>query len=188
MSSRSQTLNAPTLVTVQNPESLKNFVLEYSIHAGSRRFNKDLVRIFPEIEDQIDRCLVIPVFLKCENEIVGIGSEIDKERDKKLIDFVEWGKLICQKLRDRGYWADLTDPCSGYPIFSNRGPSIYPDVQGAEHLLKYSIQNVGCCHILLHPRWGGKVYPGTLFTIAGVNDINQVISESVVDVNEHLSF
>lgn len=30
--------------------------------------------------------------------------------------FVGWGKEICQKLRDRGYWADLTDPCSGYPV------------------------------------------------------------------------
>ncbi|CAG8478206.1 13478_t:CDS:2 [Acaulospora colombiana] len=184
MSSRSQTLHAPTRITVKDPKSLKNFTLEYSIHSGSRRFNRDLASIFPEIADQVNKCLVIPVFLNCENDMVGTGSIIDKERDEKLENFVGWGKSICQGLRDRGYWADLTDPCSGYPIFSDRGPSIYPDVQGAESLLKYPTQNVGCCHILLHPRWGSKVYPGTLFTFASVIDVKQVIDGSAVDSDE----
>ncbi|RHZ80331.1 hypothetical protein Glove_137g126 [Diversispora epigaea] len=177
---RSQTLISPTLITVKNPQTGNDFILEYSIHAGSKRFNQELKNIFPDIKDILEKekCLVIPIFLKCENDMVGIGSEIDKEKDLKLNDFVEWGKLICQKLKDREYWADLTDPASGYPIFSNRGPSMYPDVNGAEQLLKYSIQNVGCCNILLHPKWGSKVYPGTLFSNANLDEIKQVINES----------
>ncbi|CAG8768628.1 14054_t:CDS:2, partial [Racocetra fulgida] len=95
----------------------------------------------------------------------GMGERIDKEKDEKLEDFIEWGKEICQKLRDLGYWSDLTDPASGYPMFSDPGPSTYPDVQGAEQLLKYDIYNAG------------KVYPGTLFTTANENCIKQIINE-----------
>ncbi|CAG8734779.1 25761_t:CDS:2 [Dentiscutata erythropus] len=175
---RSRTLIAPTLVTVKNPKTLCPFVLEYSIHIGSTRFNRELLNVFSQIVEP-DNFLVIPVFLKCQNDLVGIGERINREKDEKLEDFVEWGKAICQKLRGLGYWADLTDPASGYPIFSDPGPSTYPDVHGAEQLLKYDIYNAGCCHILLHPKWGSKVYPGTLFTTANENCIKQVINESI---------
>jgi hypothetical protein len=30
--------------------------------------------------------------------------------------FVEWGKGVCELLRKDGHWADLSDPCSGYPV------------------------------------------------------------------------
>ncbi|CAG8802947.1 21314_t:CDS:2, partial [Cetraspora pellucida] len=151
-----RTLAAPTLVTVRNPKTLCPIVLEYSIHAGPNKFNRELKNVFPQIAEP-DKCL-----------------------------FVEWGKEVCQKLRDLGYWSDLTDPASGYPIFSDPGPSTYPDIQGAEQLLKYDIYNAGCCHILLHPKWGSKVYPGTLFTTANENCIKQVINESVLKFHNSL--
>jgi hypothetical protein len=33
-----------------------------------------------------------------------------------FFQFVTWGKSVCQLLRRDGYWADLSDPCSGYPV------------------------------------------------------------------------
>ncbi|RIA92502.1 hypothetical protein C1645_765004 [Glomus cerebriforme] len=176
---RSVTLLSPTLVNTINKKTQKKFILEFSIHLASSRFARELKNVFPQVE-HIEKCLVVPTFLKCVHDLVGIGPIIDNEKDEKLEDFVGWGKEICQKLKDRGYWADLTDPCSGYPFFSERGPSTYPDVQGAIELLKYDIHNAGCCHILLHPKWGSKVYPGTLFTTASDLELKQVISESIV--------
>jgi hypothetical protein len=30
--------------------------------------------------------------------------------------FVEWGKLVVDRLRSVGMWADIMDPASGYPV------------------------------------------------------------------------
>lgn len=30
--------------------------------------------------------------------------------------FVAWGKVVCEHLRRSGHWADMSDPCSGYPV------------------------------------------------------------------------
>ncbi|CAB4422460.1 unnamed protein product [Rhizophagus irregularis] len=174
---------SPYVPIKSSSNSSKKRNTQFSIHLTSSRFARELKSVFPQVE-YIERCLVVPTFLKCTHDLVGIGAAIDNEKDEKLEDFVGWGKEICQKLRDRGYWADLTDPCSGYPIFSERGPSIYPDVQGAVELLKYDLHNAGCCHILLHPKWGSKVYPGTLFTTASDLELKQVISETIVSESE----
>ncbi|CAI2167624.1 4209_t:CDS:2 [Funneliformis geosporum] len=179
LNKRSVTILPPTQVTTIDKKTKKTFILEYSVHLASNRFNRELKCVFPQVEN-FEKCLVIPTFLKCEHDLVGIGAAIDLEKDEKLEVFVEWGKEICHKLRNRGYWADLTDPCSGYPVFSEPGPAIYPDVQGAVELLKYDLHNAGCCHILLHPKWGSKVYPGTLFTTANDLVLKQVISECIV--------
>lgn len=69
-----------------------------------------------------------------------------------------------------------------------RCASIYPDVLGAQMLLRYDVISANCCSILSHPRFGTKVrgvtaglrltptmllpppppkvYPATLFTTA----------------------
>ena len=81
---RSITLHSPTLITVKNPKTQSPFVLEYSIHKGSTRFTRDLKNIFPKNIKEVENCLILPVFLKCENDLVGIGSQIDMEKDEKL--------------------------------------------------------------------------------------------------------
>jgi len=173
-------LKPPTLITVLNPKTRKPFALEYSIHASPARFTRELKDVFPEVVCLKEgRCLVVPAFQRCEHDLVGA---VNRERDEKLEDFVQWGMEVCQKLRDRGHWADITDPASGYPIFSKPGPSPYPDVQGAEQLLKYDVQNAGCCKVLLHPRWGSKAYPSTLFTNADEGALEEVVNESVIVV------
>ncbi|CAG8501196.1 3004_t:CDS:2 [Ambispora leptoticha] len=168
---RSVEIQTPTVLTYLTPRTCQLVTIEYSIHACSSRFLRELEAVFPKVAN-LDRCLVVPTFQKCEHDLVGIGPLVDKERD-----FMEWGTSICEKLRQYGHWADITDPASGFPVFSSRGPSMYPDVQGAQQLLKYDVQNAGCCHILLHPQWGSKNYPGTLFTTADADTLKNVISD-----------
>ncbi|ORZ40778.1 hypothetical protein BCR44DRAFT_123687 [Catenaria anguillulae PL171] len=76
-----------------------------------------------------------------------------------------------------GSWFDFTDPASGYPILSQPGPSLYPDVHGAQALLHYDVMNVGCCKVLLHPRWSSRVYPTTCFTTAPLPVILDCLQE-----------
>ena len=46
-------------------------------------------------------------------------------------------------------------------------------VDGAQQLLEYSVQNAGCCKILLHPSWSSAVYPATIFTTAPAGMITE---------------
>ncbi|CAG8767937.1 6488_t:CDS:1, partial [Funneliformis caledonium] len=80
---RSVTILPPTLATTIDKKTKKPFILEYSVHLASNRFNRELKCIFPQVED-IEKCLVIPTFLKCEHDLVGIGAVIDHEKDEKL--------------------------------------------------------------------------------------------------------
>jgi|SRR6266540_3244272 len=84
-SKRSVTLLPPTLITTINKKTKKHFILEYSIHLASNRFIRELKHVFPQVED-IEKCLIVPTFLKCEHDLVGVGAAIDRERDEKLED------------------------------------------------------------------------------------------------------
>ncbi|KAJ2290414.1 hypothetical protein IWW55_006115, partial [Coemansia sp. RSA 2706] len=84
---------------------------------------------------------------------------------------------LVARLRKRGHWADVTDPMSGMALFTSSGPSIYPDVEGAEILLRYAPFNLGSCFVLSHPQWGTHVYPATAFTLAPASTVAQVLDE-----------
>jgi hypothetical protein len=82
---RSVTLLPPTLINTVNQKTQKNFILEFSIHLASSRFVRELKSVFPQVEF-IEKCLVVPTFLKCTYDLVGIGAAIDNEKDEKLED------------------------------------------------------------------------------------------------------
>ncbi|CAG8604900.1 9649_t:CDS:2 [Paraglomus occultum] len=177
--------NRPTILVPSTERTFllssnKEFNIQYSIHSiASSRYARDLKSVFPEVKD-LDKCLVVPTFQKCVNDLAAFGEVVDKERDEKLENFIEWGKAICEYLKARGHWADLVDPASAYPMYSSPGPSGYPEVVGAEQLLKYHSQNANCCKILLHPQWGSKVYPATLFTTSDEDTLKQAIDTMAV--------
>ncbi|KAI9308317.1 hypothetical protein BJ944DRAFT_260506, partial [Cunninghamella echinulata] len=158
----------------------KESEFEYSVHSPGTRFGRELGTVFPSLSSkQRKEILVVPVIQRCEFDMVGITQIVNKERDDKLELFVSWGKSIVDRLRTVGMWADIMDPASGFPIYSEAGPTPYPDVQGTQTLTRYDIQNVGCCHILLHPKWKSKIYPSTLFTTAPHDVLVKVINEKV---------
>ncbi|RUS20595.1 hypothetical protein BC937DRAFT_94847 [Endogone sp. FLAS-F59071] len=163
------TLLPPTRSRFQGVE------LEYAVCAPTPRFQRELAHVFPERGMKSLR--VVPVIQRCENDLVGVGAGVDKEKDEMLERFVTWGNTIIARLRLLGYWADLTDPASGYPLHSSPGASPYPDVQGTQTLLRYDVQSTGCCHILLHPTWGSRIYPATMFTDVDPETFRGVVAE-----------
>jgi len=69
------------------------------------------------------------------------------------LQFIIFGKFLCEQLRARGYWADYRMEC----------------------LLNYKAYNAGFCKILTHPKWGSAVYPATIFTHAPVDVVKSLI-------------
>ncbi|KAI7849487.1 hypothetical protein BDC45DRAFT_520486 [Circinella umbellata] len=158
----------------------KGSVFEYSAYSPSTRFIKEVESVFPHLNLQERKdFLVCPVIQQCVNDLVGATPEVNKERDDKLELFIEWGKYLVERLGSVGFWADVTDPASGFPVFGKQGPAPYPDVQATQALTHYDLQNVGCCHILLHPSWKSHIYPATFFTTAPPNILMKVIDELI---------
>ncbi|KAI8820428.1 uncharacterized protein EV422DRAFT_530854 [Fimicolochytrium jonesii] len=166
--------------------------LQYSIHKPGRHLRRELALVLPDALDKSagggtpfptaaqlrPDLLVIPLFQQSAHELVAVTPETNWERDL-LLDYVHsLATRIVAILSARGYWADLTDPASGYPSFSSRGTSLYPDVDGAASLLRYATVQAGCCRVLVHPKWGTRSYPSTMFCAAPV----EVVSEVVRDV------
>jgi len=52
---------------------------------------------------------------------------------------------------------------------------VFSEVDSAQQLLGYNVQNCGCCKILLHPKWGSSVYPASIFTNAPVSDVKALL-------------
>ena len=58
---------------------------------------------------------------------------------------------------------------------------VYPDVVGAQLLLRYETVDAGCCRVLLHPRWRSRCYPTTAFTTADVATVKRLLGLGTAD-------
>ena len=91
------------------------------------------------------------------------------------MQFLAFGKYVCEQLRSKGFWADYIDPCSGLPMISLNCNKVYSEVDGMECLLNYKAYNAGFCKILTHPKWGSAVYPATIFAHAPADVVKSLI-------------
>ncbi|KAJ2687907.1 hypothetical protein IWW39_002598 [Coemansia spiralis] len=149
--------------------------LQYSVHACPRRMRREIGLVFPDVSGKESELLILPTFQRTESSMISYQAETQVEKDAKLHMFYRWGAELVSRLRESGYWADVTDPMSGLALFTSCGPSLYPDVDGAEVLLRYAPFNLGNCFILSHPQWGTHVYPATAFTLAPIEVVRQVL-------------
>ncbi|KAI9502896.1 hypothetical protein BX070DRAFT_154719 [Coemansia spiralis] len=160
-----------------------NAVLQYSVHACPLRMRREMRIVFPEIAGKEKELLIIPTFQKVASSMVSYHPETQDEKDDKLNVFYRWGAELVTRLRKQGYWADITDPMSGMALFTACGPSLYPDVEGAEALLRYRLINIGNCFLLSHPQWGTHVYPATAFTLAPADVLMDAINSMQLKIH-----
>ncbi|KJE92417.1 hypothetical protein CAOG_03394 [Capsaspora owczarzaki ATCC 30864] len=148
--------------------------MEVSVHACPTYMFSEVQRVFPQPLER-ERLLILPVILRSTNDLVGMGPAVEAEKDALLEIFMSWASRVCELLGERGHWADMTDPCSGYPVYGERGASCYPDVLANELLLKYPVINTGCCKIMSHPKWHTRIYPATVFSTAPLAELLRCI-------------
>ncbi|KAJ3172887.1 hypothetical protein HDU87_007723 [Geranomyces variabilis] len=159
-------------------------VIQYSIHKPGRHLLRELELIFPQAKANsvLPSLLVIPLFQQSVYDLVAVSPETNWERDLLLEYINRWAKAVVMSVRRLGFWADLTDPASGYPNFSPRGGSLYPDVDGSVALLGYHTIQAGCCRVLVHPQWGTRNYPSTVFSAAPLDVMLKVAKEVSADL------
>jgi hypothetical protein len=65
--------------------------LEYSVHATNAKMHEELERVFPfedlskeKRKEIITRINIVITFQRCRNDLVGIGPEVEQEKDERL--------------------------------------------------------------------------------------------------------
>jgi hypothetical protein len=104
-----------------------------------------------------------------------------------LLQFYAFSKRVCSLLRSLppsspsspAIWADLVDPCTGYPTLGPHGSGIYNEVDSASMLLNYRMEQVGSCSMIDHPKWSFSQYPATCLTTATVEQTLQAIQQTL---------
>ncbi|KAA0155863.1 hypothetical protein FNF29_01283 [Cafeteria roenbergensis] len=94
------------------------------------------------------------------------GAEAPKEKDDCLERFAAWARCVCDQLLALGHWADFIDPCSGHPMLAEGRGAVFSEVDCFASMLRYPVADAGGCRIVLHPAWGSRFYPATMFTTA----------------------
>ncbi|GBG66435.1 hypothetical protein CBR_g61478 [Chara braunii] len=141
--------------------------------------------MFPGI--QTDDLLLIPTCQNAAVDLIRLGDDVAQEKDRLLEVFVNWAKLVCDKLMARGYWCDYLDPAAGLPMIHKGPNNPYGEVEALGTLLGYSFANAGCCKVILHPKWGSSVYPASMFAKAPLEVLLEVIREVEADSTSPLS-
>jgi len=147
--------------------------MEVAAFVCSSAYKRELQVVFPG--QDLTGAVAVPTFQQTVVDLVSYGGDQDVEKDRCLEAFFAFAKPLCQELQAKGFFADYIDPCSGLPMITPDTQKVFDEVQSAQVLLSYPIQNTGCCKILLHPKWGSSVYPATLFTTAPVAELVQAL-------------
>ena len=145
---------------------------------GSRR-RHEIEAVFPELHGG-EELFAIFVMQRTQHDLVARGDGPEREKDQCCERFLRFGKVVCTRLRRRGFWADLSDPATGYPIIGDRGGQTHNDLDLVESLLRYPGTQVGACCVVTHPKFGTSVYPATLFCCAPRSIVDSAVSQALL--------
>ena len=163
------------------PPTLLPSGLEVAVCRPPPALLRDLGLVLPQLAaaGSLPSLLIVPTCQRAVLDLVNLGPAVEAEKDAKLESFCAWAGGVVDGLAAAGHWADYVDPCSGLPMRSPGCRVPYPEVESAACLLHYKTYDAGGCRVLSHPSWGTAAYPATLFTVAPLEVLLQVMGVQV---------
>ena len=149
--------------------------LEYSVHACPKKHKSEAQAMFNLSDDDVGKLIIVPTCQKTTVNIIKTGEKVDEEKDACLERFVKFAEIATDVLREKDFWCDYIDPCSGLAMIHKESQRVYGEVDALVTLLNYEYTNVGCCKIVMHPKWGSSVYPASLFAIAPEEEVRSAL-------------
>lgn len=127
---------------------------------------KDFSSLFPERNIMEGNFTVITVSQQTENDMATWNTNVYNERKQLLASFINGAQEICEALSEAGYWADFIDPSSGKPYFCQNTMDSLQETDDRYQRLGFEIEDLGCCKVITHHKWGTHSYVSCLFTDA----------------------
>ena len=107
---------------------------------------------------------------------------MEAEREALTTDLVTTCVEVCGRLRGEGHFSDFIDPCSGTPHYSQHSSTTLSETDERLRLVGLRIEDLGCCKVLSHPRFGRNVLVGLVVTNAAPG--SDVLQNIVADLQQ----
>ncbi|MBD2035500.1 methylmalonic aciduria and homocystinuria type D protein [Leptolyngbya sp. FACHB-321] len=147
--------------------------MQYSVHPPSRFLVSHQAKLLPDWSCPARSMLIVLQPCNCDLLERTLITEAQKRELRR--QFFQFGYAIAAQIKRLGYTVAIFDPRTGLPLLSRPGALRLDDVAIVRAALGYqSIHRHGCA-VVIHPLWGGAVYPSTL-----VSSIEPVLLEQIL--------
>jgi len=141
--------------------------VEVKIQDCPKLLYKDFKNIFLEMPAR--HVSVLTITQKTENAMSGWSSNVEAEREKLLEKFISTATEICHSLRAKNIWCDFIEPSSGQAYFGPYSNTTFFETDDRYNSLGFRIEDLGCCKVITHKKWGENVFVGSVVTTANKN-------------------
>lgn len=138
--------------------------MEYFVHAPTDFIQTHQDQLLPDWSVSVASVLI--VLQSCPAALLVRTAETEQYKQQLRQQFLAFGEQVSTQLWASGYAAEMFDPATGLPMFSQAGSRRLDDVAVVRAILGYPIVLQGDCLISLHPHWGSAVYPSILVSSA----------------------
>jgi hypothetical protein len=147
--------------------------MQYSVHSPSLYILQHQLQLLPAWSLPVQSVLV--VLQPCPVILLDRTIETEACKDRQRQQFLKLSHAITNQLNQLGHLAAAFDPRTGLPIDALAGELHLDDVAVVRSLLGYPKANRGRCSVILHPLWGGAVYPSVLLSSAETEVVETVM-------------
>jgi len=161
--SESVVCSSPSLLT-KFPPLPSSHLMELIPHEAPLLLRKQLADLFPGQKFGEGAITVLTLAIRTDHDMSTWSEEVEEERERLTEHTVTTAKEICGRLKDEGYWADFIDPCSGTPYYSGHSSTTMFETDEKYRLLGFRIEDLGCCKVIEHNRFGRNVFVGCVIT------------------------
>jgi len=140
--------------------------LECMAHSCPDLLRRELVGMFNNVNVAEGPLTAVTFCQRTVNDMTSWNPSMDEERDALTEKFIHAAKDVCEKLRARSQWADFIEPHSGRPYFGSYTNMTFFETDERYRHLGFRVQDLGCCKVISHHKWGTHAFVGTVFTSA----------------------
>nr|XP_002121015.1 methylmalonic aciduria and homocystinuria type D homolog, mitochondrial-like [Ciona intestinalis] len=140
--------------------------VELALQPCPKVLYKEFQSIFLEMPKQ--EITVITLTQKSKHEMSMWSVEVEEEREKLLENFITTATEVCHLLRANNFWCDFIDPSCGQAYFGPYTNSTMFETDDRYSSLGFTIDDLGCCKVISHKKWGSHSFVGSIVTTAGV--------------------
>lgn len=148
--------------------------MQCSVHPVSSFIQVRQAELLPGWVEPVASVLV--VLQRAERDLLHRNAVTDCDRNRLRQQFLQFGRQVMAQLEDQGYQAEIFDPRTGLPVYTPSGSVRFDDVAIARSVLNYPVEKHRGCLAMVHPVWGGAVYPSTLVSSAPPSILQAIVN------------